>query len=277
MNSKATFQPQSFMSCSRKHTRVESISVARMDRLCSYLEQDNDALKEGIEELNNKLEHLCNKYDDLSSKYAILQRENEELKKKSKKQVVVPEQPVPQLGSNEQLEAEEYVNEEDTTDEHLLNAVISVTSQPERSMGTGQPANHRPYNNEENEYLKSICLSLGQQEKLAREEWDKKYRILMQTNKSSSDFKKIKKDNSIARKNFTEVRKKFNGKNIIVLFKKQFVNAKRRQDLHLQQKITRIKTELRNEGKIPTRTKPLYDTDEAKAFRKSQKEEIETY
>ena len=55
------------------------------------------------------------------------------------------------------------------------------------------------------------------------------------------------------------------------------MNAKRRQDLHLQQKITRIKTELRNEGKIPTRTKPLYDTDEAKAFRKSQKEEIETY
>ena len=177
MNSKPTFQSQSFMSYPRKHTRGESISIARMDRLCSYLEQDNDALKEGIEELNNKLEHLCNKYDDLSSKYAILQRENEELKKKSKKQVVVPEQPVPQLGSNEQLEAEEYVNEEDTTDEHLLNAVISVTSQPERSMGTGQPANHRPYNNEENEYLKSICLSLGQQEKLAREEWDKKYRI----------------------------------------------------------------------------------------------------
>lgn len=277
MNSKSTFQSQSFMPCSRKHNRVESISVARMDRLCSYLEQDNDTLKEGIEELNNKLEELCNKYDVLSSKYAILQKENEELKNKSKKQVVVPEQPVPQLGSNEQLETEDYVNEDDNTDEQLLNAVISVSNRSERSMGTGQPANHRPYNNEENEYLKSICLTLGQEERLARENYDEAYKTLMRMDKSSGEFKKKKRERSDAKKNFEKARKNFNNKNIIVLFKKQFVNAKRRQDIHLGQKITRIKTELRNEGKIQKRTKPYCDTDEAKAIRKSQKEEIETY
>lgn len=277
MNSKAAFQSQSFMSCSRKHTRVESISIARMDRLCSYLEQDNDALQEGIEELNNKLEQMCNKYDELLKNYTILQKENEELKNKSKKQVVVPEQPVPQLGSNEQLEAEEYVNEEDNTDEQLLNAVISVTNRSERSMGTGQPANHRPYNNEENEYLKSICLTLGEEEKVAREKYDEAYKKVMKADKSCSEFKNLKKERLDAKKNFEKARKNFNGKNIIVLFKKQFVNAKRRQDIHLQQKITRIKTELRNEGKIPKRTKPYCDSDEAKAFRKSQKEEIETY
>ena len=277
MNSKAAFQSQSFMSCSRKHTRVESISIARMDRLCSYLEQDNDALQEGIEELNNKLEQMCNKYDELLKNYTILQKENEELKNKSKKQVVVPEQPVPQLGSNEQLEAEEYVNEEDNTDEQLLNAVISVTNRSERSMGTGQPANHRPYNNEENEYLKSICLTLGEEEKVEREKYDEAYKKVMKADKSCSEFKNLKKERLDAKKNFEKARKNFNGKNIIVLFKKQFVNAKRRQDIHLQQKITRIKTELRNEGKIPKRTKPYCDSDEAKAFRKSQKEEIETY
>ena len=277
MNSKAAFQSQSFMSCPRKHTRVESISIARMDRLCSYLEQDNDALQEGIEELNNKLEQMCNKYDELSSKYAILQKENEELKNKSKKQVVVPPQPVPQLGSNEQLEEEEYVNEEDNTDEMLLNAVISVSNRSERSMGTGQPANHRPYNNEENEYLKSICLTLGQEERLARETYDEAYKAVMRMDKSSGEFKNKKRERTDAKKNFEKARKNFNNKNIIVLFKKQFVNAKRRQDIHLGQKITRIKTELRNEGKIPKRTKPYCDTDEAKSFRKSQKEEIETY
>ena len=290
MNSKTTFQSQSFMSCSRKHKRVESISVARMDRLCSYLEQDNDTLNELNDELNNKLQELCNKYHELTSKYAIIQKENEELKNKSKKQVIASAAAllVHQLGSDEQLETEEYVNEDDddelppipeddSTDTQLLDAIISVTNNSERSMGTGQPANHRPYNNEENEYLKSICLKLGEEERLARKKYDEAYKTLMTVDKSSSEFKNLKKERSDAKKKFEKARKNFNGKNIIVLFKKQFVNAKRRQDIHLQQKITRIKTELRNEGKIPKRTKPYCDTDEAKAFRKSQKEEIETY
>jgi hypothetical protein len=277
MNSKTTFQSQSFMSCSRKHKRVESISVARMDRLCSYLEQDNDTLNELNQELKNKLQELCNKYDELTSKYSILQKENEELKNKSKKQVILPQQPVPQLGSDGQLETEEYVNEDDSTDAQLLDAIISVTNHSERSMGTGQPANHRPYNNEENEYLKSSCLKLGEEERLARKKYDEACKTLMTVDKSSSEFKNLKKERSNAKKKFEKARKNFNGKNIIVLFKKQFVNAKRRQDNHLQQKVTRVKGELRNEGKIPKRTKPYCDTDEAKAFRKSQKEEIETY
>ena len=163
MNSKAAFQPQSFMTSSRKSKRIDSISIARMDRLCSYLEQDNDALQEGIAELNNKLEQMCNKYDELLKNYTILQRENEELKNNSKKQVVVPEEPVPQLGSNEELEEEDYVNE-DSTDEQLLNAVIRVSNQPEKNMGTGNPAGQN-YNEEENNYLTKICLELGVKEK----------------------------------------------------------------------------------------------------------------
>ena len=275
MNSKATFQPQSFMSCSRKHTRVESISVARMDRLCSYLEQDNDSLQAGIEELNNKLEQMRTKYDELSSKYAILQKENEELKNKSKKQVVVPQEPVPQLGSNEELEEEDYVNE-DFTDEQLLNAVISVSNQPEKNMGTGNPAGQN-YNEEENNYLTKICLELGVKEKQSRENYDNAYKKIMKLDKSCSEYKNLKKERTEAKKNFEKARKEFNGKNIIALFKKRFKNAKTRQDNHLQQKVTRIKGELRKEGKIPKNTKAYYDTEEAKAFRKSQKEEIETY
>lgn len=278
MNSKATFQPQSFMSSSRKHKiTLEEQNLMLMERLSNYIEQENDRLKEENQDLFNKLQEVMNKYDELSSKYDILQKENEELKNKSKKQVVVPEQPVPQLGSNEHLETEDYVNEDDDTDEQLLNAVISVSNRSERSMGTGQPANHRPYNNEENEYLKSKCLTLGQEERLARENYDEAYKTVMRMDKSSGEFKTKKRERTDAKKNFEKARKNFNNKNIIVLFKKQFVNAKRRQDIHLGQKITRIKTELRNEGKIQKRTKPYCDTDEAKAIRKSQKEEIETY
>lgn len=267
MNSNMSFQPHF---TARKNKRVESISVARMDRLCSYLEQDNDTLKELNQELKNKLQ-------ESNSKCSILQKENEELKNKSKNEVIVPEQPVPPMGSNEQLEEEAYI-QDNSTDEQLLNSVISSdTNLTERNRGTGKPANHCPYNEEENNHLKTICIELGEKEKQARENYDEIYKKQMKVDKSSSEFKNLKKERSNAKKKFEKARKNFNGKNIIVLFKKQFVNAKRRQDIHLQQKVTRVKGELRNEGKIPKRTKPYCDTDEAKAFRKSQKEEIETY
>ena len=117
---------QSFMTSSRKSKRIGSISVARMDRLCSYLEQDNDALQEGIEELNNKLEQMCNKYDELLKNYAILQKENEELKNKSNAVISVPVTPVPTIEVNKELEEEEYISED--------------SNQPEKSKGTGNPA-----------------------------------------------------------------------------------------------------------------------------------------
>lgn len=277
MNSSMSFQPH-FTARKNKRCLEEENQILRQ-KLNEYIEMENDRLKEIIEILNNKLQESNSKYDDINSKYSILQKENEELKNKSKNEVIVPEQPVPPLGSNEQLEEEAYI-QDNSTDEQLLNALISTaTNQPERNRGTGKPANHCPYNEEENNYLKTICIELGEKEKQARENYDEAYKKLIKSDKdnASSEYKNLKKERTETHKKFDKARKEFNGKNIIVLFKSKFTYAKRRQDIHLQQKVTRVKGELRKEGKISKNIKPFYDTAEAKAFRKSQKEEIETY
>lgn len=270
MNSNMSFQPH-FTARKNKRCLEEENQILRQ-RLNEYIELENDRLNETNEILNNKLQELNSKYD-------ILQKENEELKNKSKNEVIVPQQPVPLLGFGEQLEEEEYI-QDNATDEQLLNFVISADSnQSERNRGTGKPANHCPYNEEENCYLKTICIELGEKEKQVRENYDEAYKKLINSDKDtcSPEYKNLKKEKAEAHKKFDKARKEFNGKNIIALFKTRFTNAKRRQDIHLQQKVTRVKGELRKEGKISKNIKPFYDTAEAKAFRKSKKEEIQTY
>ena len=265
MSLKSTFQSQSFMNSSRKTKRcLEEENQILREKLTNYIELENEKLKEDNEELYNKLQEelkkrqeLCNKFEELLKNYTILQKENEELKNKSNAAISVPVAPVPTIEVNGELEEEDYIS--DGTNERV------------RSRGTGQPANHRPYNKEENDYLTSICLKLGEEEKEARENYDKIYKNFMKTDKTSQEFKTLKTETSKARRKFDEARKNFSGKNIITLFKSKFVNAKRRQDVHLQQKITRIKTELRKDGKLQIRTKPFYATAEATEFRKSQK------
>ena len=265
MSSKSTFQSQSFMTSSRKSKRcLEEENQILREKLTNYIELENEKLKEDNEELYNKLQEelkkrqeLCNKFEELLKNYTILEKENEELKNKSNAAISVPVAPVPTIEVNGELEEEEYISD--------------GNNQGVRSRGTGQPANHRPYNQEENDYLTSICLKLGAEEKKVRENYDEIYKKFMKTDKTSENFKTLKTETGRARIKFDEARKNFNGKNIITLFKSRFANAKRRQDVHLQQKITRIKTQLRKDGKLDIRTKPFYATAEAIEFRKSQK------
>ena len=265
MSLKSTFQSQSFMTSSRKSKRcLEEENQILREKLTNYIELENEKLKEDNEELYNKLQEelkkrqeLCNKFEELLKNYTILEKENEELKNKSNAAISVPVAPVPTIEVNGELEEEEYISD--------------GNNQGVRSRGTGQPANHRPYNEEENDYLTSICLKLGAEEKKVRENYDEIYKKFMNTDKTSENFKTLKKETGKARKKFDEARKNFNGKNIITLFKSRFANTKRRQDVHLQQKITRIKTQLRKDGKLDIRTKPFYATAEAIEFRKSQK------
>ena len=113
-----SFQPH-FTARKNKRCLEEENQILRQ-RLNEYIELENDRLNETNEILNNKLQELNSKYD-------ILQKENEELKNKSKNEVIVPQQPVPLLGFGEQLEEEEYI-QDNATDEQLLNFVISADS-----------------------------------------------------------------------------------------------------------------------------------------------------